>query len=65
MRIRFTDDYNHVTATITTAFKKGMEATVAADIGEAAIAAKKAQEVPLLKDQEEQAPKMKAGKGAD
>jgi hypothetical protein len=51
MRIRFSKDWDHVTPTVTVAFKEGDELTVAKDIGEAAKSAGAAKEAPLLKDQ--------------
>lgn len=53
MRVKFTGDYDHVEVMQTIAYKAGSEETVRADIGEAAVKAGKAHEVPLLKDQEE------------
>lgn len=45
MRIRFTADYDHVTPAKTVSYKADDEVTVTKDVGEAAIAAKKATEV--------------------
>jgi hypothetical protein len=63
MRVRFTHDHDHVTPEKTTAFQKDQELTVAKEIGEAAVQAGKAEEVPLLKEQEaEEPPKRKASR---
>lgn len=67
MRVKFIADYDHVEALTTTAYKAGMELTVRADIGQAAVKAGKAHEMPLLKEQEEEAspPKARAAKRGD
>jgi hypothetical protein len=51
MRVRFKADWDHVTPESTTSFKAGAELTLAKEVALAAIDAKKAEEVPLLKDQ--------------
>ena len=49
MRVRFTDEYRHVEVMKTTSYPSGAEMTVAKEIGDAAIAAGKAEEIAAEK----------------
>lgn len=52
MRVKFTADWNHIEGTTTTAYKADHEYTVKKSVGKAAIKAKRATGVPLVKEQE-------------